>query len=366
MSEQLFEAFEATGKEDWLAKIKKELKGKPLSALDWDIQEDWTISPFNQKEHTADIFTATQLDNNWQISEFILVDDIKKTNQQVLSALMAGVEAPCFVLSKLLTTEELITLTQGVEFKYITTQFKIEFAPLTLIKNVVAVLKNQYNTITDIRATFHISTNLSATELTALFSYLHEHQLQHFKLAFTFSNYQNRENIINELTEIINGGKDLFGKLCESTLSMNTINQHLCINTSVGTSFFVAIAKLRALKVLWANLSKAFGATPTLLPKFHITTAKEDYTADQNYNMIRATTQALSAVIAGVDYLTITPSDALTQAPDAFSYRIARNVQHLLKHESHLQKVVDPAYGSYYVERLTDDLTEKVWANLSR
>ncbi len=362
MSDQLFQAFEASSKEDWLAKIAKELKGKPLTSLDWEIQDNWTISPFNRKDNSTNIFTANQLDNNWQISESIEVTDAKQANQQILVALMAGVEAPCFKVKSSITLEDLNILTKDIEFEYITTHFQLNSNPIDLIKTFVTLLESRQKNTSEIRAVFHIPASLKAEKYVQIFDYLHHHQLQQFRLAFKFSGYSNTSNTIQELTEIINGGKDIL----DISISTDMINQHLCLDISVGTSFFVAIAKIRALKVLWANLSKAFDGTPTLLPQIHVATAKEDYTEDQNYNMIRATTQALSAVIAGIDYLTVTPSDALTQKADAFSYRIARNVQHLLKHESHLQKVVDPAHGSYYVERLTHDLMEKVWIEIGK
>ncbi len=79
--------------------------------------------------------------------------------------------------------------------------------------------------------------------------------------------------------------------------------------------------------------------------------------------MIRAATQALSAVIGGADRLYVLPSNAaLGEESSAFSRRIARNVQHLLQLESHTDKVIDPAAGSYYIEKLTDKLTEQAWA----
>lgn len=362
----LFQEFEATSTEAWIDKITKELKGKPVEDLNWVINKDWTIQPFYRKDTTTSIFTGNKSTNNWAISESIIVENIKIANQQTLAALMAGVEAPCFVLQNDLSLVELKELTQGIEFEYITTQFKTKSNSLETIQTFTTLLQEQGKSVQDIVAIFHIdSTTTTTGELNDILNYFKTHPLNHFRIAYTFSSYQGISNTKKELLEIINGGKELFNIVhLKQGFAIDFINQHLCIQASVGTSFFIAIAKIRALKILWANLSKAYGGQPRLLPTFQVATAQEAYTEDQNYNMIRATTQALSAVVGGIDYLTVTPSNILTQQPDAFSYRIARNVQHLLKHESHLQKVVDPAHGSYYVEQLTSDFAEEVWKKL--
>ena len=82
---------------------------------------------------------------------------------------------------------------------------------------------------------------------------------------------------------------------------------------------------------------------------------------DAHVNLLRSQTESMSAALAGVDSITTTPFDAPYKKPDAFSERIARNQQHLLKEESHLDKVIDPAGGSYYVETLTLSIAEQAW-----
>ena len=93
------------------------------------------------------------------------------------------------------------------------------------------------------------------------------------------------------------------------------------------------------------------------------------YTDDLHTNMIAATTMAMSAVLGGADRLTVLPFDTGREEqspyPQAFSRRIARNVQQLLKLESGLAEVADPAAGSYYIEQLTRQLAEKAWEEFS-
>jgi methylmalonyl-CoA mutase len=94
----------------------------------------------------------------------------------------------------------------------------------------------------------------------------------------------------------------------------------------------------------------------------HATTSRFNQTVfDAHVNLLRSQTEAMSAALAGVDSITVTPFDTPYQTPDDFSERIARNQQHLLKEESHLNKVVDPAGGSYYVETLTTSIANEAW-----
>ena len=112
----------------------------------------------------------------------------------------------------------------------------------------------------------------------------------------------------------------------------------------IGKSYFVEIAKIRAFKILWANVLAAYEVQNVVAPTIEVHFSKTEMTDDTNTNMIHATTQAMSAVIGGVERLTVLPSD---KKGSAFTKRIARNVQHLLKMESFMNRVHDPAAVSY-------------------
>ena len=94
----------------------------------------------------------------------------------------------------------------------------------------------------------------------------------------------------------------------------------------------------------------------------HATTSRFNQTLyDAHVNLLRSQTETMSAALAGVDSITVTPFDTPYKTPDEFSERIARNQQHLLKEESHLDKVIDPAGGSYYVETITVAIAKEAW-----
>jgi methylmalonyl-CoA mutase len=106
---------------------------------------------------------------------------------------------------------------------------------------------------------------------------------------------------------------------------------------------------------LWGNVLKAYDVTPSV-PSIHARVSKDSFVEDAHKNKIRVTTQAMSAVLAGVESLTIDPTE-----DSDFGKRISRNVQHLLQLESYLDRVADPAAGSYYIEQLTNQIAEAVW-----
>jgi len=136
------------------------------------------------------------------------------------------------------------------------------------------------------------------------------------------------------------------------------------VRFSVGTDFFMEIAKFRAARGLWAHFVKACGGgfEAAKLCQHAQTSIWEQTVLDPYVNLLRATSEAFSAVMGGVDGLTVDPFDTVAGLPNEFSRRIARNIQLVLRDEAHLTEVVDPAGGSWLVETLTDELAKKAWA----
>ncbi len=129
-------------------------------------------------------------------------------------------------------------------------------------------------------------------------------------------------------------------------------DQDIAFIFAVGSNYFFEIAKLRAARLLWAQAAEAFGAPSTTHLQARTAIANKSL-YDPYTNLLRVTTEALSAVIGGCDSLIVEPFE--------FSERLAANLQLLLKHEAHLDQVADPAAGSYYVEWLTDALAREAW-----
>ncbi len=135
---------------------------------------------------------------------------------------------------------------------------------------------------------------------------------------------------------------------------------------AIGSNFFFEIAKLRAFRLVWARAVEAFGgARGSAKAYVHARTSRWNNTVyDPHVNILRATTEAMSAILGGADSISVSPFDECYKAPDEASRRLARNTQILLKEEALLSRVGDAGGGSYYLEVLTDSIAQQAWKSM--
>ncbi|RME79763.1 MAG: methylmalonyl-CoA mutase, partial [Chloroflexi bacterium] len=171
-------------------------------------------------------------------------------------------------------------------------------------------------------------------------------------------------NAVQELAFAAATGVEYIRALLQRGLTIDEIATRFCFSFSVGTNIFMEIAKLRAARLLWARIVAAFGGSESAQRMaVHVRTSSWNKTIYDPYvNMLRTTVEAFAGVAGGADSLHVGPFDEPLGLPDEFSRRIARNTQLILLHESQLNRVIDPAGGSWYVEKLTDELARKAWA----
>ncbi|NWK54376.1 acyl-CoA mutase large subunit family protein [Verrucomicrobiaceae bacterium N1E253] len=137
--------------------------------------------------------------------------------------------------------------------------------------------------------------------------------------------------------------------------------KHMRVQLSVGSDYFMEIAKIRATRWLWSKMAEAYGVENATV-YIHASTSKWNKTRyDAHSNMLRVTSEAFAAVVAGVDALHVGPYDEIAGKSDEFSRRIARNIHIILREECGLDQVIDPAGGSNYIEWLTDQVAGKAW-----
>jgi methylmalonyl-CoA mutase len=167
-----------------------------------------------------------------------------------------------------------------------------------------------------------------------------------------------------ELAFALAAGVEYLRELQNRGIDPAVVAARLRFSFAVGPQFFTEIAKFRAFRLLWSRAVSAFGASAKATAKsaVHARTARWNKTVyDPHVNLLRVTTEALSAVLGGCDSLHIGPYDEVAGATDDFSRRIARNVHTLLAEEFHFTATADPAGGSWYVEKLTDELARHAW-----
>lgn len=360
---KLFKEFDPQSKATWLAKVEKDLKGKSLDGLNWDYQ-GLTLSPFFHKEDlTEEKFpmTAGRADNAWEMGEVITVkgEEYKTANEQAVSALIRGANALCFEVNETPTIEEMRVLLTGIQHEWISTHFVYQGKSWErLIANFVKVIKEKGQNPTEVACSFQSRENpLNDIED---FKYILS-ELPKCKLLVADTKGKNTDTA-EELAAAIQTANGFLNELHDQDLDIKQYHKNIQFSLTVSDDYFPSIAKIRALKTLWQQVLTAWDKDliADLTIEIHLTEAEQS--EDENYNKIKATTQAMSAIMGGATRLFIHPSDQFQNAGgNNFSRRIALNINHLMQQESYLDRVVDPAAGSYFIEELTDRIGEKAW-----
>lgn len=390
-NQDLFQAFPPVSKADWLRQITKDLKDKPLEDLNWHLPNGLVVSPFVHADDFERLPVAlSDQPNTWEICEDLWVTDPIVANRQALKALEGGVEGLCFWLDRPLETAEFEQLFQGIHLDFIGLHFAgnaVSENPGMVLGLLENLLRQRGLSTTQLRGSLAydpvpVSKVVDWRYLADLLEYAREKFPQFTVIQVSTPELRSGGGLVQHPPEQSSGGglvqyppeqssgvllrnaNIYLEKLSERGIPIKDIAAAMQFSVPLGKSYFLEIANLRALKLLWFNVLKGWDA-PLVPPSIAVRYQPEAYSDDLYTNMIRATTMAMAAVQGGANRLTVMPYDAgreaLASYPQAFGRRIARNVQHLLKMESGLDEVADPAAGSYYIETLTRQLAEKAW-----
>lgn len=169
-------------------------------------------------------------------------------------------------------------------------------------------------------------------------------------------------NAVQELAYMLATGVQYIDECIKRGLSLHQVLPHMTFSFSVSSHLFMEISKLRAFRMLWANVVRAFDDTAVSVPFIHTETSRLTQSKEDMYtNALRSTVQAFASIVGGADSLHIEPYDSVTSPSSQFAHRLARNTHLILQHETHISKVMDPAGGSWYVEAYTHELMTKAW-----
>lgn len=363
---QLFEEFPHVSKAEWLAKVEKDLKGKPISDLDFEVGEI-KMSPFHHLEDFNKLPNPLPIKNGWEIGEDITVTpDLIERNKILLAALENGINAPRLVFNENISAEDLAILLNKVDLEIISIQFyfinKNAAPPLVLSHFMKYVSENKFDfKKVNIGINWDDKVAVEQQEINLLLGELKKINSNVKALPVNGLPYFSENDPVHELASILLKGEKIIKQYSSSEFSPEFINKHLIFSIAIGKNYFLQIAKMRALFLLWANIMQAY-QIKSGMPLMEAHLAPSSQSEEENANMIAATTQAMSAIIGGADRLTVLPADAPNGSCSNFAKRIARNVQHLLQEESYFGRVADPAAGSYYIEELTLELAARAWA----
>jgi len=389
---KLFEEFPPVSTQQWMDKVTADLKGADFNRkLVWKTNEGIDVQPFYREENLEKLGYLNSLpgefpfvrgtkknNNEWLVRQSIQVKDFAEANKKALNYLMKGVDSLAFVFDG----GELSVANMDVLLKDIClTAVEVNFVGCCSVKAAEAfaayVKKGGYDP-KEVRASVEYDP-FGKYALTGKFTKGQDHvvenaikliqstaELSKFKtLAVNGKNFGNAgSSIVQELAYSLALGAEYLTVLTEKGLEVDAVAKKMKFNFSVSANYFLEIAKLRAARMLWAQLVKAYGPACDCACKMtiHSETGIWNKTVYDAYvNMLRTQTEAMSASLGGADSITVLPFDAAYEQPTEFSDRIARNQQLLLKEESHFSKIVDPAAGSYYLEELTAAIAEQAW-----
>lgn len=376
--EQLFNEFEPFSTEDWKANIEKDLKGKSYDSLFHTSAIGTATEPVFTKENSSNInpfARGSKKDNNtWVISESIeLSSDSKKDNEQILSLLNKGLTGVNLYGNPTAATF------QGIAPEYITTEFS-DYANITelisTIKKAFGDNKNSHNIYLnyDPICTAAFSGEFDENSVNASVTNELLSSIKNYTRSRLFTVNANAYHncgavAVSELGLAIAQAHEYLVVLLNTGLTIDEASAQIKINLSSGRDFFTEVSKIRACRMLWSRVIEAYkpehSCSKSIIIK-SITSKFGNTVYDPYNNMLRATTQAMAAAIGGADIIEVTHYDAVWSNGTSFSKRVARNVQLLLQDESYLDKVADPAGGSYYIESFTNELAEKAWTKFQK
>jgi len=354
----LFSEFASGTAQQWKEQIIKDLKGGDYAQMQWKTKNGFTLEPFytseDLKESKAPLFT----NSDWDICEQITVENETEANKRALIALQGGASGLSFYIHKKINTKALL---KGISVEHIYTLFFISNDALHVLDD----LKEYYGKTNPYDGKIKCFINIDPLCMMAHYGEWHENEekdLQVIKklihIPLNLGLYQEAgANTVNELAIGLAHLNEYFNYLNKnSELKNKTIH---CM-FSVNGDFYNEIAKFRAFRKLIDLIQQEYSTNFTT--HIHAQTAQINKSSmDKHTNMIRTTTEAMSAIIGGCNSISVLPYNEGFEPVNEFSARIARNQQHVLKNESYLNKVADISAGSYYIETLTEKLAEAAW-----
>lgn len=379
------ETFDTQILQNWKEKAEEALKGKSIDSLRTNTYEGIELKPLytsedvntkeisqfpGQRDFRRGMNPLGYLTHEWKIAQKIEAEDFVNLKEKLITAFEKGQSALAFSIDNLSVNE----FNKVIDELYSKYPFCIDAKGKHLdILNELLKLHNNhaicgYIGSDPLTEAFLMGANLdkavSIEWTNALKASNQAMPSLRTILVNTSVYHQAGANAVQELAIALSTGVYYIDMLLKLGMKLETILQSMIFKFSIGSNFFMEIAKLRAARIVWAKIAESYGASTDdqIMIISADTSAFTKTVYDPYVNLLRAGNEAFAAVIGGVQYLHVSPFNEPEGRSTSFSERIARNTQLILKNEAHLQKVIDPAGGSWYIESLTNELAEKSWA----
>lgn len=389
--EKLFTEFQASTTQEWLDKIQVDLKGADFQKrLVWRTSEGFSVQPFYRKEDVEKLQTPNALpgeypfvrgnkkdDNTWYIRQEIDAADASAANIKAKDVLNKGIDSLSFKIpGKAVSAEFVEQLLDGiycdcVELNFCTCKrHSVELAQL-LVSYFEAKGYDKEKIVGSIDWDPMEKIVMKGKDVEPLLQFAPAlvdalKDYPNFRCIAVNSVSLNNSGayIIQELGYALAWGNEYLQQLVDAGVEPTLAASKIKFNMGISENYFMEIAKFRAARMLWAQIVKQYEPKCDCACKMCVNAVTTSYNMtifDAHVNLLRSQTETMSAALAGVHSIVVTPFDAAYETPDDFSERIARNQQLLLKEECHFDTVVDPSAGSYYIEELTTSLATEAW-----
>jgi len=392
--EKLFSEFQAPTKQEWLDKIGVDLKGADFQKrLVWKTPEGFSVQPFYQRDDVEKLSTPYSMpgefpfvrgnkknDNTWYIRQEIEANDAKAANAKALDILNKGIDSLSFTIPGDSVSAEFVeTLLKDIYCDCVELNFNtckrhsVELAEILVAyfekkgydkeKIVGSIDWDPMDKILQGKPVDHIM-NVMNTYAVPLVNTLKDYP--NFRcITVNAVNLSNKgAYCMQELGYALAWGNEYMQQLTDAGVDATLAAKKIKFNMGFSENYFMEIAKFRAGRMLWAEIVKQYNPQCDCACQMIVNAITTEYNMtifDAHVNLLRSQTETMSAALAGVHSIVVTPFDAAYEKPDDFSERIARNQQLLLKEECHFNIVVDPSAGSYYIETLTESLAKEAW-----
>lgn len=390
--EKLFSEFDPIPTEKWEEVIQRDLKGADYERkLVWRTDEGFKVRPYYRAEDLKDIdylnalpnefpFTrGTKTNNNaWEIVQNVKEKNAKKANEIALASINGGATTIAFNCKEIQNESDLDTLLSGIDLTKVGVQFLHANDYMTLIENFIKYLDDNKIDKTQVKGgtgfdaiayclregKFYFSQGADMREAVDLVKMTEN--MPKFKAVNVqgILMHNGGATIVQELGYVLGIANEYLAFATANGLTIDQIAGKMELTLSISSNYFMEIAKLRAIRLLWATMVSQYQPKNVESCKIRINSVASCWNKtifDPYVNMLRTTTEGMSASLGGADSITLQPFDVAFKDDDDFSRRISRNVQVILKEESYFDKTVDPAAGSYYIENLTDSIAEHAW-----
>ena len=389
--EKLFTEFKAPTTQEWLDKIEVDLKGADFNKrLVWRTNEGFNVQPFYRREDVLKLKTPDSLpgefpfvrgnkkdDNTWYIRQDIVADDAAEANKKALDILNKGIDSLGFrIHGDKVNAEFIEQLLDGILCDIVEVNFHTcQRHALELAQILTAYFEKKGYDKEKVVGSIDfdplqkmVMKGKDVTPVLAVGPQLVEalKDYPNFRCICvnTVSLNYAGAYIVQELGYALAWGNEYLQQLVDAGVDVDLAAKKIKFNMGVSENYFMELAKFRAARLLWAQIVKQYEPKCDCACKMCVNavTSKYNQTLFDSYvNLLRSQTEAMSAALAGVHSMVVTPFDVTYEESTDFSERIARNQQLLLKEECHFNKVVDPGAGSYYIEHLTDSLAVEGW-----